>query len=145
MASKTTIEFEHYFSAAHHLPDSNGLTTKKCLNNHGHTYGVRVFLEATTLTDNFVVDFGTIKDTIDKLDHAQLIDNADTAWLGFYTTRNEKHVILPYPTTAENLSHYIFDLLNDALPKDTKVTEVWVAEGTQPGKVNWVKYSEVAE
>ena len=147
MAHLTQIEFEHTFEAAHHLPDSKGLTTKKCLNNHGHTYGVRVFVEAQKLTDDFVVDFGTIKSTIDRLDHAQLLWTEDEKWTEFMENENPlmTTVYLPYPPTAENIAHYIFDSLCDEMPVDALVTEVWVAEGMKPGKVAWVKYREVEE
>lgn len=147
MQQITTIEFEHYFSAAHHLPDSVSLTTKKCLNNHGHTYAVRVFLEATKLQDDFVVDFGTIKSTIDQLDHAQILWKNDTAWVDFYknSCKDMALVVMDVPPTAENIAGYIYELLNDAIASNAIVKEIWVSEGTQPGKINWVKYREISE
>lgn len=145
MSHKTSIEFDHYFSAAHHLPDSDGLTTKKCLQLHGHTYGVRVFLTTDTLHDNFVVDFGTIKSTIDNLDHATIVHKDDTALLTYLTDNNLDHYVMDVPSTAENISHEIYNMLNDAIHAVVTVTEVWIAEGVQPGKTNWVKYAEVAE
>lgn len=143
MQQVTTIEMDHHFHAAHHLPESNSLTTKKCLNNHGHTYGVKVFIEATQLDNGFVSDFGLIKDLIDELDHAQLIAIDDTIWRDFYDNIPDKRVIIPYATTAENLARYLYDLFNDHLPLNAQIKEVWVREGIVEGKVNWVKYHEI--
>lgn len=144
---KTTIELRHKFEAAHHLPDSDGLTTKKCLNNHGHTYGVRVKVAANTLADNFVVDFGTIKSVIDELDHAQILWENDDEWIDFFerSNPNMKLVILPYVPTAENLAHYIFDVLEEALPLSSWVESVSVLEGTFYGKEDWVTYEADAQ
>lgn len=140
---RTTIEMGGKFDASHHLPDSNGLTTKKCLNNHGHTYAVKVRISADQLSDNFVVDFGTVKTVIDLLDHAQIIWDKDHTWLDFYQqpeVRDMKHVIIPYVPTAENIAHYLFDALEDAIPLHSAVERVSVMEGVYFGKEDWVSY-----
>lgn len=140
--SKTTITLGHKFEASHHLPDSEGLTTKKCLSNHGHSYGVKVKVFSKKLEDNFVVDFGTIKSTIDVLDHAQLLWYKDTKWLDFYKEFEPEMrlVIVPYPPTAENLGRFIHTKLSEALPSNCTVESVSICEGMAPGKLSWVKY-----
>lgn len=145
MAQLTTIEFDHTFEAAHHLPDSVGLTTKECAGNHGHTYLVKVFLEASQLEDNFVVDFGTIKRVINEYDHAQILWRDDYEWTDFYDKNDMKRVYMKNPPTAENIAQVIYEDLTDAMPKNATVKEVWVQEGAKPGKTAWVKYREIAE
>lgn len=141
----TTIELEHYFQAAHHLPDSDSLTTKKCLNLHGHTYAVRVFIEAEETVNGFVVDFGTIKQTVDQLDHATIVYEKDFDLLNYLSLSNSKMAKIPYVPTAENIAHWIYDLLYDTLPANAYPKEVWVCEGTLPGKTAWVKYTETED
>ena len=140
MQQKTTIELTEYIDAAHHLPDTVSLTTKKCLNLHGHTYGIRMKVEAEKLIDGFVVDFGTLKELVNRLDHATIVWDMDTDLLDYLKKTNSKHFVLPYPPTAENIAHGIFDMLEEHLPLNCTVLSVSVEEGTKPGKNGWNTY-----
>ncbi len=58
------------FEAAHRLLGHTG----KCKRLHGHSYRVRVLLRGPVREDGMVVDFGHVKDIIDRLDHRCLND-----------------------------------------------------------------------
>ncbi len=90
------------FEAAHQLPNHDG----KCRNLHGHTYRVELDIEGPVcLTDGtpkegMIVDFSDVS----KLFKELVFNVCDHSFL------NES---LPVdPTTAENISLWIFDVLN---------------------------------
>lgn len=81
------LTYERTFDAAHRLPGHPG----KCQNLHGHTWRIRVKVNAEVLNEQgMVVDFGILKNVIDKMDHGLL---------------NE---VVPHPT-AENIGYYLLD------------------------------------
>ena len=63
---------EDSFVAAHKLQDSKSLTTKKCLNLHGHLYRVKIEIETNKLKNEMVIDFGELKSVIQIYDHDNL-------------------------------------------------------------------------
>lgn len=74
-------------SAAHQL---NLPYASKCNNFHGHNWIITVYCAGKELNNEaMLVDFSTIKEIVMALDHKNLND------------------ILNFPTTAENLAHYI--------------------------------------
>ena len=99
------IYLKRKFAAAHYLPDHPG----KCINLHGHTWKVEVWMEGDVdhLT-GMVVDFGEVKEQIDFLDHTSLNESLP---LGFL------------PPTAENLVKYFLHYI----PKAYRV-RVWESE-----------------
>lgn len=120
-----TIEVRHKFSAAHQLPDTPTLFTKGCARLHGHGYHVRAILGANELQDGFVVDFKQVKDVINKLDHYNLND------------------ILTVPTTAENISKYLFEQIDKAVNDSGRVRtmSVKLCEGYNGEELtSWVTY-----
>ena len=74
------------FPASHALPHHTG----KCKRIHGHTWTVEVEITYTgdLPNDGMIMDFGDIKEVIDKLDHVNLND------------------IIPNPT-AENIAKFL--------------------------------------
>ena len=65
------LELEHHFDAAHYLPKHTG----KCNQMHGHRWEAKVVIQTTRLnSQGMVVDFGDIKDIINRLDHRTLND-----------------------------------------------------------------------
>lgn len=116
--SNKSLTFIHFFDSAHQLPDSKTLTTKKCMNLHGHTYKVIVELEAEKLTDGMIVDFSTLKTAIDVLDHKFINDE-------FNTWDKWRDV----PSTAENIAGFLYDVVGYALPEGVRVDSVSVCEG----------------
>ena len=97
------VHTEVTISAAHHLPNYKG----KCANVHGHSWKVEVDIEGSIKKGTgMVVDFSTIKDIINKLDHKDL------------------NTIIPNPT-AENITMYILNAIHDlGYFHDVKV-KVW--------------------
>jgi 6-pyruvoyltetrahydropterin/6-carboxytetrahydropterin synthase len=110
MKSNMKIRIEHFFEAAHKLPDSEDLITKKCTRLHGHTYKVMVEIKGPQKESGMVVDFKAIKNIIDQYDHQYL---------------NE---LMSVPTTAENIAKELALKINEFLGSEY-VAQVSVIEG----------------
>lgn len=88
------IETVHFIDAAHQLPDSDDLFTKKCAQLHGHTYKIKIGIEGNNSQSGMVIDFGAVKEVVNKLDHRYINDVFhEKGW--------------DVPSTAENISRYI--------------------------------------
>lgn len=76
------------FDAAHHLPHHVG----KCKQVHGHTWvvAVEITYSGELPDDGMIMDFGDIKEVVDKLDHP-----------GY-----ELNEVIPNPT-AENIAEFL--------------------------------------
>ena len=126
-----TLKVSKFFEASHQLPAGlEGLYTIKCADLHGHTYLVEVKVEIdTTAQMDMVIDFGIIKDIIDRLDHKHLgYDNSDI-----------KEFSVIFPPTAENIARWI----HDKIYKDTDYkTKVKVIEGYKGEHSAYVTYQE---
>jgi 6-pyruvoyltetrahydropterin/6-carboxytetrahydropterin synthase len=101
--------------AGHRLQKHKG----KCRNVHGHHYVFEVTVGAETLTEEgFVMDFGdlksTLKELMEKLDHAFLYEKGDPIGQ-FIKGQGLKVVELDFAPTAENLAKYVYDFLRGAL------------------------------
>ena len=119
------LTIQRFFEAAHRLPDSEFLTTKKCINLHGHTYHVVVDLQGFNDKMGMVVDFGLVKEVIDKYDHQFLND-----------------LFGEIPTTAENITFQIYKDLVKAVPNGVEIRRVKVAEGYKgPENTSYVVYT----
>jgi len=93
---------DFHFEAAHRLP--NVPTGHKCARLHGHSFHVRIYVRGETGIDTgWVLDFSDIKKAFaplhDRLDH-------------YYLNEIEG---LENPT-SENISRWIWDRLQPALP-----------------------------
>ena len=105
------------WEAAHRLPWHEG----QCKFVHGHSYRMMVELEGTPDERGMLIDFKEIKQIlkplIERWDHATLIADYDTYLKRAVIDVAEeegvpsKYDILPYDTTAENLSTYVADYL----------------------------------
>lgn len=100
-----TVVYETHFEAGHFLPRYLG----KCANQHGHSYRVSVIMKGRVHKNGMVVDFGTAKQVIDRLDHINLND------------------VIKNPT-AENTARWLLE----RIPLAVKV-ELW--EGLGGGSV----------
>jgi len=103
-----------HFDAAHALHGYPG----ECRNLHGHTWDVEVVVRGTDLDDvGIVYDFKTLKEDLEAvlgpLDHAFLND------IPPFDAQNP---------TAENLSRYIYERLDERLAGPVSVREVSVWE-----------------
>ena len=66
------LNYKASVACAHYLQDSKSLTTKKCLNLHGHNYKIEVNIKTSSLINGMIIDFGKLKEVIDRYDHCCL-------------------------------------------------------------------------
>ncbi len=113
-----TISKRFSFAASHvidGLPEGH-----PCSRLHGHNYSVEVILASETLdATGFVVDYNALaafRDILDsELDHRHLND------------------VLPCPTTAEHLAHFLFERAHALWPE---VAAIRVSETPR----TWAEY-----
>lgn len=138
------LTVQHFFEAAHQLPDTEDLITKGCANLHGHTYHIEVGIEASKNTRNgMVVDFKAIKDIINILDHRFINDvfkEQEFCKLNYNVEGPpQKGEILQ--STAENIARFIFERIDI----DLKITPAYVKVGEGykgPERTSYVTYKE---
>lgn len=127
-----TLQTSACFDSAHFLKGYEG----KCSNIHGHRWTVEVTvaaqeLEAEGQTRGMVVDFKTLKQALaeltDELDHKLIIeeDSLKATTKDALLEEGFQIVELPFRPTAENLSEYFFDEMEE---KDYQVILVKVYE-----------------
>lgn len=107
--------------SAHIVKDA---VSDRCSQNyHGHSGVLEVFLSADKLDKaGMIYDFGAFKSTIgsfiDMFDHSiHIYDKSDKQDIDFFTSRNERYIILPCNPTAENYAILFRDCINDILDK----------------------------
>lgn len=135
MQVSTTFEF----CASHclyHLPPEH-----KCSRLHGHNYSIVVNIEGAVKDDNFVIDFGDVKEALRRLighwDHRHISHLAeapplvDAGFLKEFGIRSDSVVYFGRATTAENMADHICkglwnddELVEKAKP-ETITVEVW--------------------
>ena len=126
------IKSEVQFDMAHYLSGYTG----KCQNIHGHRYRLIVRVASETLHEEgqlrgMVDDFGNIKGALKEIeelfDHKLVLeDNEEGRKVGAQLAAlPNAFKILPFRTTAEEMSRYIYRLLRD---KGIAVSEVELFE-----------------
>ena len=117
----------------HRLTFHKGL----CWNLHGHSYRMKVSVEGPLNKNGMVIDFYDLTQIFKKvvnepLDHAFMCYEKDSfvsvlrEWDqpmeedDLSTLRKFKYVIVPFETTAENITKYLFKLFNKEIIKVTK-------------------------
>jgi 6-pyruvoyltetrahydropterin/6-carboxytetrahydropterin synthase len=95
-----------FFDAAHQLPDSVDLVSKKCARLHGHTYHALIGVAAADNSRHgMTIDFKELKDAVDqRLDHRYVNEVFDDHY-----GANAKEA------TAENIALFIVELVSGAL------------------------------
>jgi 6-pyruvoyltetrahydropterin/6-carboxytetrahydropterin synthase len=132
------------WEAAHRLPWHEG----PCRNLHGHSYRMTVELDGEPDARGMVLDFQHLKRALGPLieawDHALLVAETDAELLAVAGQLGWKHAVLPFDTTAENLSAYVAgylceqaaDLLRSCGVRRVRVrlaeTETCYAEAERP-------------
>ncbi len=96
----------------------------KCQNLHGHRYRAEICLEGSIIEkdgdskEGMVVDFRDIKEIArkeiyDVLDHSCMIWGKDKLLVEFFEkNKTQKHIVVPFVTTAENIAIWIFKKLD---------------------------------
>jgi 6-pyruvoyltetrahydropterin/6-carboxytetrahydropterin synthase len=124
------IAKEFRWEMAHRLQCHKG----KCFNLHGHSYKMEVEFEGSTNENSgMVLDYFEVKDIVaplvEELDHTVIIWEKDSILLQKITELNSAHVIVPFETTAENLTKYFLDRISKAkLPSTIAKIKVRVCE-----------------
>jgi 6-pyruvoyltetrahydropterin/6-carboxytetrahydropterin synthase len=107
----TRIAKEFRWEMGHRLPFHNG----GCQNIHGHSYRMRVTIEGRLDDNGMVLDYFDMKEIVDpivqRVDHSFLCDNRDEQMLAFFRDNPLKHVIVPFRTTAENITAWFLELV----------------------------------
>jgi 6-pyruvoyltetrahydropterin/6-carboxytetrahydropterin synthase len=110
-ATMTRIAKEYRWEMGHRLVQHQGL----CKNIHGHSYTLRVEIEGNTDTTGMVMDFydlsALVQPIVDELDHCFICDDSDSVMLEFFLNHPMKVVVVPFPTTAENICAWFADRL----------------------------------
>jgi len=97
---KVTLRLRHHFDAAHLLEKYKG----DCGRLHGHRWTITVFAKGIVKSDGMLIDFTTIKNEINKLDHQFLND------------------MLKFNPTAENIAIHLLAKFETTYPEiDFKV------------------------
>ncbi len=121
---RTTISKQFRWEMGHRLPMHKGL----CRNIHGHSYEAHVILSGELDEQGMVMDYfdmkGLIQSKVDELDHAFLCDSSDAAVLEFLLEHKLKHVIVDFPTTAENIAHMLCAHVVSMLPSGHRLDAV---------------------
>jgi len=99
------------WEAAHRLPWHEGV----CRNLHGHSYRMTVELEGEPDERGILMDFKVIKHLlaplVEEWDHAMLVSDSDEMLCDVARRTGWKHVMLPFDSTAENLSAFVSNFL----------------------------------
>ncbi len=99
----------------------------QCRNLHGHRYKAEICVEGDLVNiegvsdEGMVIDFGDIKKLAteyvhDVLDHGFMVWNKDEVLVKFFKENaDQKHVIVPFVTTSENIAAWIFNQLDSQI------------------------------
>lgn len=92
----------------------------KCRNLHGHRYKAEIRLEGNLVdikgdsSEGMVMDFGLIKELANKyvhdiLDHGFMVWEKDKILVSFFRKNSDqKHILVPFIPTSENIAAWIF-------------------------------------
>ncbi len=110
-----TIAKDFHWEMGHRLPFHGG----GCKNLHGHSYRMRVAIDGALDEQGMVIDYFDLKEIVDplveRIDHSFLCDANDQEMLAFFQAHPLKHVVVPFYTTAENLSQWMLTEIADRL------------------------------
>jgi len=111
----TRISKDFHWEMGHRLPFHNG----GCQNIHGHSYRMRVVVEGRLDAEGMVLDYFDLKEIVApivaRLDHSFLCDDRDEQMLAFFAANPLKHLVVPFRTTAENLTNWFLGEIGERL------------------------------
>jgi 6-pyruvoyltetrahydropterin/6-carboxytetrahydropterin synthase len=109
------IAKEFHWEMGHRLPFHSG----GCQNIHGHSYRMRVELEGSLDDNGMVLDYFDMKEIVEpivaRIDHSFLCDERDAEMLAFFAANPLKHVVVPFRTTAENITSWMLQQIGASL------------------------------
>lgn len=113
-----TISKTYVFDAGHRLMYHKG----KCSNIHGHTYKVEIYLsDKIDSKTSMVTDFSDldkpVKEIIDKMDHAMIVNADDVRLIDYLHVKGYKFYLIDGDPTAELIGlHFLRKLKEKNLP-----------------------------
>ena len=134
--AKIRVTKQFGFEMSHALLNYDGL----CRNIHGHSYKLQITVAGEPLNqsgspkDGMVIDFSILKkmiqeQIISKLDHSLMInENAPTDKLDALGQMYERHHVVPFQPTSENMVVYIADKVRPLLPEHIELFSVRLFE-----------------
>lgn len=114
---------EIQWDMGHRITNHNSV----CKNLHGHRYKAEICVEGDLVNikgspeEGMVIDFGDIKKIVakhvlDLLDHGFMVWKKDRVLVKFFEKNpDQKHIIVPFVTTAENIAAWIFEQVDKHL------------------------------
>lgn len=112
------ISKEFKWEMGHRLPFHSG----KCKNIHGHTYKMRVEIEGDLDENGMVIDYYDVSEIIspivDELDHSFMVIETDKEIIDFLDKLNSKKVVVPFETTAENITLHMLEKIKERITSD---------------------------
>ena len=93
-----------------------------CASLHGHEYEVGVTVAGEVDPMGLVVDFADIKKVCqgwikEHLDHTTIVYKGDTSLVEFLQREDQRHYVVDFNTTAENLAAHLRKVLQDELDR----------------------------
>ena len=118
---KITKEFK--WEMGHRLINHPG----KCRNVHGHSYQLWVDIEGEPDENGMIIDFydvsQIVKPLVEELDHAFMCHDQDSEILAYLQRNEMKLVVVPFPSTVENMCIYFAEKIKPAFKDYSNVTE----------------------
>jgi 6-pyruvoyltetrahydropterin/6-carboxytetrahydropterin synthase len=133
-----------HFEMAHALDNYDGL----CRNIHGHSYKLHVTLIGQPSADEsspkkgMLIDFSDLKrivqeSIIDTYEHALALNqNTDKEIINTLERHYQKIIMLPFQPTSELLLIHFAEILQNNLPKNTKLCSLRIHE-TDTSYAEW--------
>jgi 6-pyruvoyl-tetrahydropterin synthase len=109
------IDKRYHFYAAHRNKEAG----EKCGRLHGHTYEVVCSFRFNEMVNGITMLFSDIDKVVEPMikqyDHYLLLYDKDPLCELLELT-NEPYIALPFETSAENLSVWLFNMIKERLP-----------------------------
>ena len=115
-----------------------------CASLHGHEYEIEVSVAGQVDHLGLIVDFADIKRVCqtwirEHLDHATIVDREDSALLDFLQREAQRHYVVDFNTTAENIAAHLREVLgkelDEVLERPLSVVHIKLLETPS----NWVE------
>jgi len=134
--AKIRVTKQFSFEMSHALLNYDGL----CRNIHGHSYKLQITVKGEPLQDSaspkdgMVIDFSILKKlvqlhVVSELDHSLMINqHAPTDKLSELGQMYERHHVVPFQPTSENMVVYIANKVQSILPEHLELFSVRLYE-----------------